>query len=260
MHKRHSDGSAGDADYGTIGQGYARQRQPEPRFAAFIEDRLGTAVKVLNVGAGAGSYEPLGRDVTAVEPSAAMRAQRPPHLPPAIDAVAENLPFADRHFDAAMATFTVHQWKDVRRGLAEMRRVTKGPIVILTCDPVKRDRFWLAAYAPEVIAVEARRYPPIDVIAEALGGNVDVVPAAIPLDCRDGFNEAYYGRPEKLLDPSARQACSAWSFVDRGIVERFERELKRDLDSEAWDATHGHLRMQPEFIGSLTFVVAGPQE
>ena len=93
----------------------------------------------LNVGAGAGSYEPLDRDVTAVEPSASMRAQRSAHLSVAVDAVAEDLPFPDSHFDASMATFTVHQWSDLDAGLAEMRRVTKGPVVVMSCDPLPKN-------------------------------------------------------------------------------------------------------------------------
>ncbi len=252
---RRSDGSAGDADYGAIGTGYSRFRQPDPRIAAFIHRALGDARNVLNVGAGAGSYEPAGRKVTAVEPSAAMRAQRPPHLPPAIDAVAESLPFPDKSFDAAMATFTIHQWPDLAKGLAEIRRVTSGPIALLTCDPALLDRFWLNAYAPEAIAVEAGRYPPMDRVTRSLGGTVEIRPVPIPLDCRDGFNEAYYGRPEMLLDPAARLACSAWSFVDAAAVARFEADLARDLADGTWDAEHGPLRTQPRFEGSLVLIV-----
>src|SRR4051812_41804637 len=132
MSGRHADGSAGDANYGTIGHGYARFRQPDPRIAAYVHAALGAARTVLNVGAGAGSYEPTDRLVTPVEPSAVMRAQRPAHLPPAINAVAEHLPFAAGTFEASMATVTVHQWSDLAAGLAEMRRVTRGPVVILT--------------------------------------------------------------------------------------------------------------------------------
>ncbi len=227
---RQCDGSAGDANYAVIGTGYARYRQPDPRIAAQIGVALGKARTVLNVGAGAGSYEPLDRAVTAVEPSASMRAQRPTHLPQAIDAVAQNLPFDDASFDAAIATFTVHQWPDLKAGLAEMRRVTRGPIVIMTCDRDELDRFWLEAYAPEVLDVEAGRYPPIDTIAELLGG-AKVLSVPIPLDCTDGFGEAYYGRPEMLLDPGARLACSAWSFVDPTVEPRFVADLGRDLET-----------------------------
>ena len=154
---RHADGSAGDANYGIIGSGYTTYRQPDAAIAEFLGKALGNARSILNVGAGAGSYEPVDRDVTAVEPSASMRAQRPAHLPRAIDGVAEKLPFADRAFDASMATFTVHQWTDLKAGLAEMRRVTRDRVLVLTCDPVELHRCWLAEYAPEMIAVEARR-------------------------------------------------------------------------------------------------------
>ena len=207
---RHQDGSAGDANYGAIGKGYVNFRRPDPRIAELIDAALGEAHTILNVGAGAGSYEPAGRSVTPVEPSQSMRAQRPAHLPTAIDAVAEKLPFADGTFGAAMSTFSVHQWKDLNAGLREMRRVTRGPIAIMTCDPDELDRFWLHAYCPEVIAVEAVRYPAMKDIAEGLGGTTDVLPVPIPLDCTDGFNEAYYGRPEMLRSEERRVGKECW--------------------------------------------------
>jgi SAM-dependent methyltransferase len=255
---RHTDGSAGDADYGRIGQGYASYRQPDPRIAALIVEALGAARTVLNVGAGAGSYEPTDREVTAVEPSAAMRGQRPPHLPRAIDAAAEALPFPDDSFDAGMTTFSVHQWSDLAAGLSEMRRVARGPVLVLSCDPLALDHFWLNDYAPEVVAVEASRYPRIDAIAGHLGGDVEVLKVPIPLDCKDGFNEAYYARPERLLDAGARKACSGWSFVSQEVVERFERALRTDLASGAWDARYGALRGQPSYDGPLRLIVARP--
>ncbi len=251
---RRQDGSAGDADYGAIGAGYSSYRRPEPQIAAAIAAALGGARTVLNVGAGAGSYEPSHLEVTAVEPSASMRAQRPGHLAAAVDAVAEALPFGDGAFDASLATFTVHQWTDLTAGLSEMRRVTRGPVCVLTCDPDALDRFWLAEYAPEVIAAEARRYPPITTVARLLGG-ADVIDVPIPLDCVDGFGEAYYGRPEALLDPGARRANSAWTFVGPDVATRFEQQLRADLDSGTWDRRHGPLRTRPTFDGSLRLVV-----
>jgi SAM-dependent methyltransferase len=252
---RAADGSAGDADYGVIGAGYRSYRQPDPSIESRLHAALGDAQSVVNVGAGAGSYEPLDRDVTPVEPSASMRAQRPESLTPAVDAVAEALPFADGSFDAAMATFTVHQWPDLEAGLAEVRRVTRGPVVVLTCDPQLLERFWLHAYAPEVIEVEASRYPSIEAISMALGG-AEVVPVPIPLGCTDGFGEAYYGRPERLLDPGARLANSAWSFVGQDVQDRFVERLTRDLADGTWDTAHGHLREQPYFEGSLVMLVS----
>ena len=253
---RHDDGSAGDVNYAVFGAGYARYRQPDPRIAAFINKALGNSQSVLNVGAGAGSYEPVGRSVTAVEPSASMRAQRPAHLPAAVNAVAEHLPFADESFDACMAVFTVHQWQDLKGGLREMRRVSRNLLVILTLDPQELPRCWLNVYAPEVIAAEARRYPRIEVFAREIGCPTGIIPVPIPLDCTDGFVEAYYGRPELLLDPGARLACSAWSFVDTSVAPRFEADLRRSLKSGAWDSKYGRLRTQPQFEGSLRLVVA----
>ncbi|BBF92091.1 class I SAM-dependent methyltransferase [Blastochloris tepida] len=253
------DGSAGDTDYGAIGSGYAAFRQPEPQIAALIAAALGPAESVLNVGAGAGSYEPHDRAVVAVEPSAAMRTQRPAALPAAIAACAERLPFADRSFAAAMATFTVHQWHDLEAGLSEMRRVTRGPAVVLTCDPDLVTRFWLADYAPAVLETEARRYPSLRRIAAALGGITEVRPVPIPLLCHDGFNEAYYGRPERFLEAAARQACSAWSFIDEDETARSIERLRRALAEGTWDRRHGHLRTQPRFDGSLRLVVSRPR-
>jgi len=252
---RHADGSAGDANYGVIGASYTDYRQPEPGIAARIEAALGSAERVLNVGAGAGSYEPDSREVVAVEPSQSMRAKRPAGRPAAIDAVAEKLPFPDGHFGASMATFTVHQWTDLRAGLAEMRRVTRGPVVILTCDPAEVTRFWLNDYAPAVLAAEARRYPAIAAIQGCLGNTVRVEEVPIPLQCRDGFNEAYYGRPERLLEDRARLACSAWSFVDPAATAASVAHLRADLRGGRWDARFGHLRTQPEFAGSLRLIV-----
>lgn len=253
---RHQDGSAGDADYGRIGQSYSAYRQPDPRIAAMIAEALGPARKVLNVGAGAGSYEPEDRVVTPIEPSASMRAQRPAHLAPAIDATAEHLPFADDSFDAAMASFTIHQWTDLEAGLREVRRVTRGPVVILTCDPNEVEAFWLSDYAPKVLSTEARRYPSFDRVADGLGTPVARIAVPIPLDCRDGFNEAYYGRPERLLEPAARLSCSAWSFITPDEAEAAVTHLAADLKAGAWDAKYGALRQEPTYRGSLYLLVS----
>ncbi|MEV4349202.1 class I SAM-dependent methyltransferase [Actinoplanes sp. NPDC049596] len=248
----------GDFDYETKGQGYAIQRRPDPRIAAMIHAALGDSRTVLNVGAGAGSYEPTDRYVVAVEPSARMRAQRPATAVPALDAVAEHLPFDDGAFDAAMATVTVHQWPDAAAGLKELRRVTRGPIAVLTFDGDALDRFWLAAYSPELIAAERRRYPDISDIAMAVGPRSEVLDVPIPFDCTDGFTEAYYARPSRFLDPAVRAAQSAWSFVDEAATARAIESLRADLSSGAWDERYGHLRDQAEFEGSLRLIVGRP--
>ena len=252
---RFSDGSAGDADYGSIGAGYALIRQPDPRIAAEFHAALGDATTVLNVGAGAGSYEPTDRAVTAVEPSASMRAQRPAHLSVAIDATADSLPFADNSFDAAMASVTVHQWPDLARGLGEMRRVTTGPVVILTFDPVPPMHWWLIDYVPELFDVEAKRMPPLERISDALGGGADIRTVMIPNDSTDGFGQAFFGRPERVLEPEVRRAMSAWSFVDDAVVERFVTALGADLASGTWDAKYGSFRDLEFFDGGMRLVI-----
>ena len=246
---------AGDFDYDAHGGGYALQRRPDPRIAAMVHAAFGDARTLLNVGAGAGSYEPDDRYVVAVEPSAAMRAQRPAGAVPAIDATAEALPFDDEAFDAALASITVHQWSDSAKGLAELRRVTRCPVVVLTFDGDALDTLWLADYVPELMAAERRRYPPIDLIAAAVGRTADVLPVPIPIDCVDGFTEAYYARPDMFLEPRVRAAQSAWGFVDEPAITRGVRRLRDDLASGAWDDRYGSLRTQPEFVGALRLIV-----
>ena len=249
---------AGDFDYDAQGAGYRQHRRTDPRIAGLVRAALGPVTTVCNVGAGAGSYEPPDLVVTAVEPSASMRAQRPGDRAPAIDARAEELPFADDCFDAAMATITVHQWADTDRGLRELRRVSRGPVVILTFDGDALERFWLAHYAPEMIAVDRRRYPAIGHILEVLEGEGEVLEVPIPIDCVDGFTEALYARPEWFLETRVRDAQSAWGFVPPEVTDRSMAQLRADLASGEWDRRFGHWRRRPEFIGSLRLLIARP--
>jgi len=248
--------SAGDFDYETHGTGYSQQRRPDPRIATQVHQALGAARTVLNIGAGAGSYEPEDRYVLAIEPSAAMRAQRPTHLAPAIHGLAEQLPLDDQSVDASMALVTVHQWPDLQRGLDELRRVTRDRILVLTFDGDALDRYWLADYAPELMAVESRRYPAIDAIRKGLGGQTEVQAIPIPIDCVDGFTEAFYGRPEQLLNPAVRRSQSAWGFVEEKAQQRFVDKLSSDLQSGAWDKRYGQWRQRPFFEGSLRLIVS----
>jgi SAM-dependent methyltransferase len=249
---------AGDFDYEREGAGYTRWRRPDPRIAERVRAALGSARTVLNVGAGAGSYEPRDLYVTAVEPSASMRSLRPPELAPAIDATAESLPFDDDSFDAAMASITLHQWADPWLGLGELRRVSRGPVVLLTFDGDELDRLWLGEYVPELIEAERRRYPAIEDLRSALGSRTEVQPVPIPIDCVDGFTEAFYARPEQFLDPDLRRVQSVWGFVHEEVSARGLERLRKDIDSGRWDERHGQLRVQPEFIGSLRLVVGLP--
>ena len=248
---------AGDFDYERGGRGYAALRSTDPRIAAVVHGALGAANTVLNVGAGAGSYEPTDRYVVALEPSAAMRAQRPAHAVPALHGVAEHLPFDDESFDAAMATLTVHQWPDMRAGLREMRRVTRGPVVVLTFDGDALDRFWLADYAPELMEAERRRYPAVDAIGDALGPGATVRVVPVPRDCLDGFTEAYFARPEAFLLEATRRSQSAWGFVDEAAEARTVERLRIDLESGRMGRALRVARDQAFFEGALRLVVQG---
>lgn len=217
--------------YDSIGGAYAATRRTDPRIAARIWDALGDARTVLNVGAGTGSYEPPGRDVTAVEPSAVMRAQRPGGSAPCVAAAAESLPFADRSFDAAMAVSTVHHWQDPVAGLREMRRVARR-VVVLTFDAsqdVLHRRFWLTRdYLPEFAGLFSG-WPPL---AGAIGGHAEPVP--IPWDCADGLFEAYWRRPGAYLEDQVRRAMPAWTRVGPEAEQRAVRSLRDDLHSGRW--------------------------
>lgn len=159
-----------------------------------------------------------------------------------------------------MATVTIHQWTDLELGLSELRRVTRGPVVILTLDPDTLARFWLVEYIPELMRIEQRRFPAIDRVTDALRGIVEVRSVPVPIDCADGFAEAFYARPEAFLDPRVRKGQSAWGFVEDDVIERAITDLRTALDSGEWDRRHGALRTQPEFAGSLRLITAQPCE
>ena len=223
--------------YDTIGLNYANLRRPDPRIARMIDAALGDAETVLNVGGGAGNYEPTGRRITAVEPSAEMIAQRPPSDAAIVQASAENLPFADKSFDAAMAVLTIHHWSDQQRGVAEMRRVTRGKIVFLTYDPAVRS-FWLLDYFPALATLDDENMPVIESYSRWLGP-VTVKPVPVPHDCTDGFLAGYWRRPAAYLDERVRAAMSPfWAIGD--VSEGLAR-LERDLKSGEWERRYAHL-------------------
>jgi SAM-dependent methyltransferase len=244
-------------DYEQHGRTYAHHRRTDPRIAARIHAALGEAETVLNAGAGAGSYEPDDRWVLAVEPSATMRAQRPRGAAPAIDARAEALPFDDDAVGAAMACVTIHHWEPVEAGLAELRRVARGPVVIFTFD-LDGLPAWQQEHLAEGLEIERPRFPSLDAVARALGGRTRVERIPTPGDCTDGFFEAFWKRPERLLDPEVRAAQSMWALLPPGAEDRIVKGLAASLESGKWDAEHGHLRDLDELDGALRLVISEP--
>lgn len=246
-------------DYDKYGQKYSVHRQADPRIEAVVHKALGSVRTVLNVGAGAGSYEPADKYVVAVEPSAVMRSQRIANGKiPALNARADQLPFEDNSFDASMAMVTVHHWSDIEKGLRELRRVTRGQVLIMTFDPDSLDNFWNAEYFPELIQVEKQRYPKIETLVKALGGDCEVQAIPVPLDCIDGFQEAFYGRPEAFLEEGVRKSQSAWGFLPEGLEEKLVQRLAGELGSGEWDKKYRHFRTQPWFTCALRLIIAHP--
>ncbi|QIG81164.1 class I SAM-dependent methyltransferase [Stakelama tenebrarum] len=237
--------------YDTIGVNYVQLRRPDPRIAAAIHRALGDARSVLNVGAGTGSYEPADRRVTAVEPSTEMIARRAADAAPAIQGVAEALPFPDDSFDASMAVLTLHHWTDKAAGLREMRRVTRGPVVLVTFDPAQRP--WLTDYLPQLAALDEAQMPTMADYADWLG-DVTVSPLEVPHDCSDGFLYAYWRRPAAYLDPRIRSGISSfWALDDLQVgLDR----LRDDLNSGEWPRRHAALLAREAYDAGYRLIVA----
>jgi SAM-dependent methyltransferase len=243
-----------DASHAT----YAHTRQTDPRIAAVIEEALGDASSVVNVGAGAGAYEPADREVIAIEPSETMRAQRPADAAPAIAAYAEELPLPDDAADAALAVLTVHHWDDQLRGVAEMRRVARERVVIFTYDVTQAGALWLVRdYLPEIAEMDRGRFLPMDELVAALGG-ATVTRVPIAHDCRDGFLGAFWRRPERYLEPALGPGCSAFHELDPAMLERGLARLRNDIDSGAWRRRYGGLLTRDELDVGYRLVVAEP--
>lgn len=224
-----------EAIYDTFGRGYSKLRVPEPSIRRLVRGVVGSANSVLNVGAGAGSYEPTDAFVVGADVSRTMLGQRPSDAGPAVQADAMALPFPSDAFDAGTAILTLHHWLDLRSGLLELARVAKLRVVVLTWDP-SHPGFWLTDYFPEIWEIDREIFPTIgDIKAVLGGGTVDVVP--IPRDCTDGFLGAYWRRPAAYLDPAIRQAISTFSKL-QGPEEQLD-QLRRDLDSGEWRRRYG---------------------
>jgi SAM-dependent methyltransferase len=250
----------GEVAYDRMGVGYRKVRRADPRIAARVEAALGNAHTVLNVGAGAGSYEPREREVTAVEPSRVMIAQRPEGAAAVVQANAEALPFEDGSFDAAMAIITLHHWTDPAAGLAEMARVARERVIVLTFDPAPLADLWLVQdYFPRTLEIHGDSMPPIAELAATMGPSTAIEPVPIPSRCEDGFFCALWDRPEWHLDPEVRRASSVWHLMDAEETERGLAALRADLESGAWDERHGHLREAAELDVGLRLLVASAE-
>ena len=230
-------------NYDEIGGGYAQARCADPRIATHILRALGDATTIVNVGAGSGSYEPAGRSVIAVEPARKMIQQRPTGSASVVQASAMQLPFLNNAFSAALAVLTVHHWPDRERGLAELARVARDTIVILTWDP-DSPGFWLVQdYLPELAEIDRKIFPSMAEIGSVLGP-IEINPVPIPHDCTDGFLGAYWRRPHAYLDRRRQRGISTFARVI-GLDGKLAR-LRADLEDGTWQNRHADLLNQTE--------------
>jgi SAM-dependent methyltransferase len=173
-----------------------------------------------------------------------------------------SLPLRTGDVDAAMAVLTVHHWDDEReRGVRELRRVARGPVVILTYDPAVSGAMWLMAeYLPEVAGLDHEILPPVEVLAAWLGGCVRAQPVAVPRDTEDWTLGSFWAHPERVLDTRARAGTSGFSRMAPEVVERVVSAVVRDLDQGVWDARHGHLRTLDALDVGLRLLIAEPAD
>lgn len=247
--------SGGDPVYDTIGVGYSMVRRSDPRIETQLHRGLGDASTILNVGAGTGSYEPTNRAVVAVEPSMEMISQRQHTNARCVRGVAERLPFAAGSFDAAMAILTVHHWNDPVSGLHELRRVTRGPIVVLTFDAHVHDQQWFATeYLPEIVKMDTHLPTPAAIADILGGGSIEILP--VPFDCTDGFGHAWWRRPEAYLDPSVRAGISGIARLDATVVDPAMERLGDDLESGRWSDAHADLLTLDAIDAGYRIVIA----
>ena len=249
--------SNGSPRYDRIGDGYAQYRREDPSLRSKIHAALGDAQSVVNVGAGAGSYEPTDRQIIAIEPSDVMALQRRFPHPPAIESFANQLPLRDQSVDAAMTVLSLHHWDETRQqGVREMRRVARGPVVIVTYDAEVSSQMWLMAdYFPEVAELDRAIFPRPDSIAQWLGG-ARIEPLPIPASSPDWMLGSFWAHPERVLDEGARNATSGFARQHPSVVQRVVSEVRRDLENGTWDAKYGQLRQLSEFDAGLRLIVS----
>src|ERR1700694_1756536 len=227
--------------YQDIGRGYSSARRPDPYINAKIQAAIGDGVRVTNVGAGTGNYEPTEGYVVAVEPSWEMINQRHSGTAGVLRALAEQLPFSSRSMDVALATFTLHHWQNISLGLAELKRVARRQVILMS-DPDVGRHFWLVDYFPEMVDLASGRGAPS---VEPISAHLGVVQSRVlevPANCIDGFCGAYWSRPEAYLDTSVRASISSLAQLPNEVIQRGVAKLAADLTSGRWDDRHGHLR------------------
>ncbi|MGD0199057.1 MAG: methyltransferase type 11 [Solirubrobacteraceae bacterium] len=234
----------------------------DPRYAELIKAALGGARSIVNVWAGAGAYEPEGSYVVPIEPRAGLAERRGGHQAPAIRASPGALPLFDDSVDAAMAIRAVHEWGTQREaGVREMRRVARGPVVIMTLDLEVSSSMWLAQdYLPQLAQLNGELYPDVEQVVDWLGGTVEVLTVPVPRDSTDWPLSSAWAKPERLCGPEGRARSRTLALLPPDVVDHGLQKLERDLLDGRWDRRHGHLRALYEHDVGLRLIVGHPSQ
>ena len=218
--------------YDDIGVDYSIGRCTDPIVAQQLYIQLQGATRIVNIGAGTGSYEPNDIELVAVEPSSEMISQRKIGSHPVEKAFAESLPFGSGSFSHAMTVLSMHHWENRELAFNEINRVATDKFVAITWDP-RSDPFWLTRdYFPTIYEMDKHIFPVIDELNEHFD-DLEVRALHIPSECQDGFLAAFWRRPEAYLSSRVRQSISAFSRVEN--LSQGLRKLEHDLVSGAWE-------------------------
>jgi SAM-dependent methyltransferase len=217
--------------YDAIGINYSVTRCTDPKIAKQLYAEFQGATRIVNIGAGTGSYEPDNVELVAVEPSSEMISQRKPGSHRVEKASAEKLPFDDGSFSHAITVNSMHHWKDRALAFSEINRVATERFVAITWDP-SSEPFWLTRdYFPEIYEMDKRIFPDMKEF-DGYFDQVKVRPLQIPSDCQDGLLAAFWKRPEAYLSSKVRQSISPFAKIEN--LSEGLRKLEDDLATGAW--------------------------
>jgi SAM-dependent methyltransferase len=217
--------------YDDIGINYSVRRCTDPKIANQLYLELEGAARIVNIGAGTGSYEPENVDLVAVEPSSEMISQRKTDSHRVEQAFAEKLPFENNSFSHAMTVLSMHHWENRALAFSEINRVATQKFVAITWDPTS-DPFWLTRdYFPEIYEMDKGIFPGLEEFDEHFD-EVKINTLMIPGDCQDGLLAAFWKRPKAYLDSKVRQSTSPFAKVKN--LAKCLQKLKDDLASGAW--------------------------
>jgi SAM-dependent methyltransferase len=232
--------------YQLTGGDYNFTRKADP----YILQRLFTLLgpekgkSYIDIGCGTGNYtialsEP-GFEFTGLDPSKAMLAianQRAP-LINWLPGSAEKIPLPDSQFDGALATLTIHHWKDLGKAFLEINRILKmkSRMVLFTSLPEQMSGYWLNYYFPRMMQSSIQKMPSLDLITEAgrCAGfhlqNTELYD--IRSDLEDHF--LYSGKMNAALYLNHYFRKGISSFAESGIQDEINIGLKNlasDIDS-----------------------------